>query len=124
MAWEFNRRFILGGSMSEKLLCIKILHTIIWLFYIFIIGYILYASISDIINIYLFISIGFVVLEGIILLIFRWKCPLTVIGYKYSHNHEVGFDIFLPKWLAKNNKLIFTTIFAIGVLITIYRLLT
>lgn len=110
--------------MSKKLLYIKIIHTIIWLFYVFIIGYILYASVYNIINLYLFIAIGFVVLEGIILLIFKWKCPLTVIGYKYSNNHEVGFDIFLPKWLAKNNKSIFSAIFAIGVIITIYRLLT
>ena len=110
--------------MGKKLFLIKLIHTIIWLFYVFIIGYILYASIRNIINSYLFIAIGFVVLEGIILLIFKWKCPLTVIGYKYSDNHEVGFDIFLPKWLAKHNKSIFTSIFAIGVIITIYRLLT
>lgn len=110
--------------MGKRLFCIKFIHTIIWLFYVFIIGYILYASVSNIINFYLFIAIGFVVLEGIILLIFKWKCPLTVLGYKYSDNHEVGFDIFLPKWLAKNNKSIFSSIFAIGVIITIYRLLT
>ena len=30
-----------------------------------------------------------------------------------------NFDIFLPNWLAKNNKLIFTTIFIIGLIMVI-----
>jgi hypothetical protein len=109
--------------MSKKLFYIKLLHTIIWFFYVFIIGYVIYAGIMNKIDFYLFTAIGLVMLEGIILIIFKWRCPLTVLGYKYTENREVGFDIFLPKWLAKNNKAIFTTIFVIGVLITIYRLL-
>ena len=109
--------------MDKKLFYIRLVHTIIWVFYVFVIGYILYASISNKINYYLFIAIGLVVMEGMILMIFKWKCPLTVLGYKYSENHEVGFDIFLPKWLAKYNKTIFGTLFFIGILITIYRLL-
>jgi hypothetical protein len=109
--------------MSKKLFYIKLLHTIIWFFYVFIIGYIIYAGIMNKIDFYLFTAIGLVMLEGIILIIFKWRCPLTVLGYKYTENREVGFDIFLPKWLAKNNKAIFTTIFVIGLLITIYRLL-
>ncbi|KAB3538538.1 hypothetical protein F8154_01800 [Alkaliphilus pronyensis] len=109
--------------MSKKLFCIKLIHTVIWIFYVFIIGYILYAGINNKIDIFLFIAIGLVVLEGIVLLAFKWKCPLTVLGYKYTDNREIGFDIFLPKWVAKNNKVIFTAIFVVGLLITLYRLL-
>ncbi|HEX9059656.1 MAG TPA: hypothetical protein VF941_05725 [Clostridia bacterium] len=109
--------------MNRKLLYVKLIHTIIWIFYVFVISYILYAGIFNKINIFQYIAIGLVVLEGIILLIFKWKCPLTIIGYKYTDNREVGFDIFLPKWLAENNKSIFSTIFVIGVIITIYRLI-
>ena len=110
--------------MNKLLLWIKTVHTIIWAFYVFIIGYIVYASIIDKIDVYLYSAIGFVLLEGVILLFFRWKCPLTILGYNYSDNHEIGFDIFLPKWLAKHNKAIFTTIFVIGLIITTYRLLS
>ena len=109
--------------MSKKLLYIKLLHTIIWIFYVFIIGYIVYAGISNKVDIFAFIAISLVFLEGTILLIFKWRCPLTVLGLKYTDNHEVGFDIFLPKWLAKNNKAIFSTIFVIGLFIIIFRLL-
>ena len=110
--------------MNKVLFCIKAVHTIIWAFYVFIIGYIVYAGIIDKIDIYLFIAIGLVLLEGIILLFNGWKCPLTTLGYKYSNSHEAGFDIFLPKWLATNNKTIFSAIFAIGLIITIYRLIS
>ncbi|MDF2840306.1 MAG: hypothetical protein K0Q99_1078 [Clostridia bacterium] len=109
--------------MNKHLFYLKLVHTIIWAFYVFIIGYILYAGIINKIDIYLFLAIGAVLLEGVILMIYKWRCPLTVWGYKYTEDREVGFDIFLPKWLAKNNKAIFTTIFVIGVLITIYRML-
>lgn len=107
--------------MDKKLFLIKLLHTIIWFFYVCIILYILYAAIFDKINSYLWIAITLVFLEGLILMVFKGKCPLTVVGYKYSSNHEVGFDIFIPRWLAKYNKLIFTTIFIIGLLIVLYR---
>jgi hypothetical protein len=110
-------------KMSKKLLCIKLIHTIIWAFFVLVIFYILLAGILDKINVYTFIAIGLVVAEGLILLLFGWRCPLTVVGEKYTDDYEIGFDIFLPKWMAKNNKVIFGTLFGIGVVIVILRLL-
>jgi hypothetical protein len=69
------------------------------------------------------VAIGLVLLEGIILLIFNWRCPLTVAGYRYSDTKEVGFDIFIPKWIAKYNKFIFTIIFAAGFVLVFLRLM-
>ncbi len=109
--------------MNNKLLYLKLIHTIIWTFFVFVIFYILYSGIFDRINVYTFIAIGLVVLEGIILILFSWKCPITVVGRKYTDDHEAGFDIFLPKWVAKNNKTIFGTLFGIGTFIVILRLL-
>lgn len=108
--------------MSKRLFSIKIAHTVIWLFYVFIISYILYAGIYNKIDVYTWIAIGLVIIEGIVLIIFKGKCPITILGYKYTNNFETGFDIFLPKWLAKNNKAIFSTIFIIGLAIIIYRI--
>ncbi|OGI10555.1 MAG: hypothetical protein A2Y40_04440 [Candidatus Margulisbacteria bacterium GWF2_35_9] len=105
-----------------KLFLVKLLHTIIWAFYVIIIFYIVYAGITNQINIYVWISIGLVFFEGLVLLIYKWKCPLTILGSKYSENQEVGFDIFIPKWLAKHNKIIFTTIFVIGCVLVFYRI--
>ncbi|SET59361.1 hypothetical protein SAMN05660297_02865 [Natronincola peptidivorans] len=111
-------------NQSFELLIIKVIHTIIWTFFVLIIFYILYTAIIDEMNLYTWVAIVLVIVEGCILLINGWRCPLTNIGKKYTSNTEVGFDIFLPKWLAKNNKTILTTIYLIGIMFVIYRLLT
>lgn len=113
-----------SGNQSHKLFTIKVLHTVIWAFYVLAILYILYAAIMDRIGTLVWIAIGLTVFEGIILLINGWRCPLTRLGEKYTESTDVGFDIFLPKWLANNNKIIFTALFSVGVIIVIYRLLT
>lgn len=107
--------------MSKKLLCIKLIHTIIWAFFVVVIFYILFSGIFNRINAYTYIAIGLVVIEGLILLLFGWRCPLTVVGKKYTDDREIGFDIFLPKWIAKNNKVIFGALFGIGAVIVILR---
>lgn len=109
--------------MSRKLRFIKLIHTVIWAFFVLVIFYILFAGIFDRINVYTFIAIGLVVTEGLILLLFGWRCPLTIVGEKYTDDYEIGFDIFLPKWLAKNNKTILGVLFGIGAAIVISRLL-
>jgi len=73
------------------------------------------------IDIMVWICIVSVLIEGIVLMIFKGKCPFTILGYNYAENPQVGFDIFLPTWLAKNNKLIFSTIFFIGFVLVLFR---
>lgn len=109
--------------MSKKSFYLKLIHTIIWVFYVLVFFYILYAGIYNKIDIYLWGAIGFVIFEGIILIIYKCKCPLTVLGYKYTDNPEVGFDIYLPRWLAKYNKTIYGSGFVIEMLIILYRIL-
>ncbi len=108
-------------NQSEKLLAIKITHTLIWIFFVFVIFYIVYSGISNQINSYTWIAIGLVFGEGIILALFKMFCPLTVLARKYSKSTKDNFDIFLPNWLARYNKIIFTTIYLIGLIIVLIR---
>ena len=109
-------------SKNDKLLFIKSLHTVIWLFFNVVIFYLLYAAIANKIDKWVWICIALVLLEGLVLLAFKMFCPLTVIARKYSDSTKANFDIFLPNWLAKYNKLIYTTIFVVAVIIVVYRL--
>jgi hypothetical protein len=77
----------------------------------------------DKINLFTWLASILIILEGILLLINKWRCPFTDIAGKYSDKQIVGFDIFLPKWLAKNNKIIFTILYVVGTLLVIYRFL-
>ena len=106
---------------SEKLFAIKLVHTLIWLFFVIVIFYILYSGITDRVSTLTWIAIGLVIVEGIVLLLCNMFCPLTIVARRYSNSKKDNFDIFLPNWLARHNKLIFTTIYLIGVLIVLIR---
>ena len=104
---------------DARLFLIKLAHTVIWYVFVAAIFYVLYAGISDKVNILAWLCIGLVFVEGIVLFLCKGKCPFTLLGYKYTNNPQVGFDIFLPAWLAKNNKLIFTILFLIGLTLVV-----
>ncbi|SDE34013.1 hypothetical protein SAMN05421636_104407 [Pricia antarctica] len=107
---------------NRELLVIKSVHSIIWLFFNMVIFYLLYAVIADTIDKWVWVCIGLIVAEGIVLLAFKWLCPLTVMARKFSDSTKDNFDIFLPNWLARHTKLIYTSIFGGSILILIYRL--
>ena len=106
---------------NAKLLLIKTVHTAVWAFFVTVIFYILYSGFFDRINGLTGVAIGLVVFEGGVLLLFKRHCPLTLIARKYSDSNQDNFDIFLPNWLAKYNKLIFTTLFVAGLLMVLLR---
>jgi hypothetical protein len=83
----------------------------------------LFAVIVNKIDQWLWIGFGLVALEGMTLVFFKFFCPLTIIARKYSESTKDNFDIYLPNWLAKYTKLIYTSIVAIILVITIIRLL-
>ena len=72
---------------------------------------------------FVWIGIALILMEGIVLLVFKNICPLTIMARKYSGSVKDNFDIYLPKWLAKYNKLIYTTFFILIICGLIYRLL-
>ena len=108
---------------EKKLLAIKLVHTLIWVFFVAVIFYVLYSGMTNQVNLYPWIGIALILGEGLTLLIFRMFCPLTLIARRYSDSEKENFDIFLPNWLAKHNKLIFTSIFILAVLTVLYRVL-
>jgi len=110
--------------MNHTLLLIKIVHTLIWAFFAGIILYILVAAVLNQNGPFVWIAIVLVLVECGVLLLFGWECPLTRLGRRYATDTEVGFDIFLPKWLARHNKGIFSTIFIAALLLLAIRMLS
>ncbi len=110
-------------KVQAPLQFIKIVHTVIWLFFNAVLFYLFYAVIAGKIDIWVWIGLGLFVLEGIVLLLFKNSCPLTIIARKYSDSSKDNFDIYLPEWLARYNKIIYTSLLGIIILILVYRLL-
>lgn len=82
----------------------------------------LFAVITANIGTLFWIAWGLVLLEGVILAFFRWNCPLSLLARRYTSSKKDNFDIYLPNWLAKHTKTIYTalSLFILGM--TIYRL--
>lgn len=98
---------------TRTLLWIKLIHTFFWA---------LFAS--SIIAIPIIPALGrydigwwltgLIAIEVITLLINGMRCPLTGVAARYTDDRPVGFDIFLPAWLARYNKLIFGTLLVLA----------
>lgn len=109
---------------TNKLFVIKLLHTSIWLFFNVVIFYFVIAVIRDRIDIWAWICLGLISLEVLTLAVFKTVCPVTLIARKYSDSNADNFDIFLPLWLARYNKQIYSVIVGIGLIMLVYRLLS
>ena len=98
---------------SPILAAIKLLHTAIWLFFAGCIAAIPVAA-----GFRHFHRAGvltcLVLLECAVLALNRGRCPLTDVAGRYTEQRADNFDIYLPLWLARHNKMIFGTLFAIG----------
>lgn len=60
-------------------------------------------------------------IECAVLLFNRGKCPLTSVAARYTEDRTDNFDIYLPLWLARYNKIIFGTLFVGGAAFALLR---
>lgn len=100
------------------LTAIKLLHTLIWA--------VLAASILGLPMLgvlrqfrWAAILTGLVLLECGVLALHGGRCPLTDLAAKFTDDRAHNFDIYLPNWLAKHNKVIFGALFAAGELVVL-----
>ena len=61
--------------------------------------------------------IGIVLFECLILALNQWRCPLTSLAARCTEHRPAGFDIYLPPWLARSNKVIFGSFFLVDLAI-------
>lgn len=50
-----------------------------------------------------------------------WRCPLTSMAARYTEVRRDNFDIYLPLWMARYNKLIFGTLYVAGLAFALVR---
>ena len=92
---------------------IKLLHTVVWAFFA---GCIVLIPIAGVQRRFRLagVLIGLVLVECLILGVNGGRCPLTDVAGHYTAERADNFDIYLPVWLARNNKVIFGTLFLAG----------
>ena len=65
------------------------------------------------------VLIGVVAVESLVLAFNAWRCPLTDVAARYTEDRRPNFDIYLPSWLARYNKEIFGSLYALGIVWTL-----
>jgi len=100
---------------------IKLAHTVVWALLVAVILAIPLMAWQDRVTATAVLT-GIMLTEVLVLVVNRWRCPLTDLAARYTDDRRANFDIYLPLWLAANNKRIFGSIFAVGVVFSIWRL--
>ena len=105
------------GSRTNTLRTIKLLHTLIWALFV---ACILAIPILGLAGRYLQAALfsGIVFVEVFVLVLNGWRCPLTTVAARYTDDRRDNFDIYLPQWLARYNKVIFGVLYVAGMLVT------
>lgn len=103
---------------SSALQTIKLLHTLIWAFFAgCILAIPLLAHTGN-----LFVAstlVAVVALEVLVIVVNQGRCPLTDVAARHTADRQDNFDIYLPLWLARYNKLIFGALYLAGVSYTL-----
>jgi hypothetical protein len=99
---------------------VKLLHTVIWAFFVgCIVAIPLFTFLARFRLAALFV--GIVAMEVAVLLFNRMTCPLTHVAARYTSDRRANFDIYLPEWLARNNQVIFGTLYILAILFLLAR---
>ena len=112
---------MISSARSEAALrTVKLAHTIVWAFLVGCILAIPALAWSGR-PVRAAAPIAIVLGEVLVLLVNRWRCPLTGVAARYTDDRRDNFDIYLPIWLARHNKVIFGGVFVVGMLLTLAR---
>jgi hypothetical protein len=103
-----------------RLRTIKVVHTVVWAFFASCILAIPVLTLGgDYRHAAWLIAIVFV--EVVILALNRMRCPLTPLAARYTADRRDNFDIYLPVWLARHNKIVFGALYVAGIIFTLVR---
>lgn len=107
-------------SSANALVLVKLIHTVVWAFFV---ACILGLPVASILGHHaLAAALATAVLgEVAVLAVFGWRCPLTAVAARYTDDRRDNFDICLPLWLARYNKQIFGTLFVLGLIVALAR---
>jgi hypothetical protein len=97
---------------------IKLLHTLVWLFMV---ACILAVPVAGSLRNFRLAAVFTVIVlfECLVLAVNRCRCPLSDLVARFTPETAPNFDIYLPNWLARHNKIIFGTLFGAGALFTL-----
>ena len=107
--------------MRLSILQIKLIHTAIFYLFSGCVVYALYSGLVNQITLWTWTSVAVIFAEGVVLAVFGWKCPLTILAEKLGARTDLIGTMFLPKWFEDRVFPICGTLFAAGCLLLLFR---
>jgi len=107
-------------TRAATLRIVKIVHTLAWAVFagcIFAIPMLAWIGEFQLVVIAAALVIG----ETTVLALNGWRCPLTGVAARYTDDRRDNFDIYLPVWLARHNKVIFGWLFVAALVFALMR---
>jgi hypothetical protein len=108
------------STSSRTLALVKVTHTVVWAFFVACIVAIPIASLLGEHSVAAWLAAA-VLVEVVVLALNNMRCPLTAVAARYTGDRRPNFDIFLPEWLAKHNKVVFGGLYVAGVAFALSR---
>jgi len=100
-------------NAGRALVVVKVVHTVVWAFFAGCIIAVPLLALAGQLRVATVLSVV-VFGEVVVLAVNRMRCPLTDVAQRYTDDRRDNFDIYLPLWLARNNKRIFGALFVAG----------
>jgi hypothetical protein len=107
--------------MPDKLCLIKFIHSVIFWWQVICLGCLLFACITKTFDILVLLSVISVLLNGLLLLLNKGRCPFTTLAEKQGVGKGSVTDIFLPDWIARNIFRVATPLFIIEMIVLAVR---
>lgn len=107
-------------AVPDALVVVKVVHTVVWAIFAGCIFAIPVASLCDHHRTAAWLT-AVVAGEVVVLVVNRWRCPLTSVAARYTDDRRPNFDIYLPQWLARHNKLVFGVLYVGGAALALVR---
>jgi len=109
--------------MFRSIKVIKAVHTGLFVIGSALLAILLYQVVFDKITMLTFIVVILFFVEGIILMLSGWQCPLTVYAERLGSPHGQVTDIVLPKWIADRVFHIYGSLYVFALLLLLIRLI-
>jgi hypothetical protein len=109
--------------MKVTVLHIKVVHTVIFWILSLCTVYALYSGIAGRIGTWTWVAVALLAVESVVLVASGWKCPLTILAERQGAQQGSVSDIFLPKALADRIFPICGTMYAVALVLILWRTL-
>lgn len=102
---------------------IKLVHSIVFWVLSLCTLYALYSGIADRVTAWTWVAVVLLLLESIVLAASGFTCPLTILAERQGARRGSVTDIFLPKWFADRIFPVCGTLYAVALVLILWRVL-